>query len=241
MTVIEPMQRRAELAENLARVESRIVDAARAAGRQPSEVTLIAVTKYFPASDVQHLSALGVSDVGENKHQEAAAKAAACADLQVPVRWHYIGGLQSNKAAAVAAYADVVQSVDRPKLLAPLARGASDRGRVLDVMVQVSLDGAGAAELRAGASPADALRLADDIAAVEHLNLVGVMAVAPLQGDPRSAFERLAQVAEKIRAAHPQARAISAGMSGDLEEAIEFGATHVRVGSAILGNRPFIK
>lgn len=231
--------RRAELVGNLARVRARISEAALAAGRQPHEICLIAVTKFFPASDVRHLAALGITDVGENRHQEAEAKAAECADLTA-LRWHYIGGLQSNKAAAVARYADVVQSVDRPKLLPGLDRGAAERGRRLGVMVQICLDAPGADPDpgRAGISPPDAPRLADNIAEFENLDLLGVMAVAPLGENPASAFERLARVAAEIRRSHPGARAMSAGMSGDLEQAVQFGATHVRIGSAILGNRP---
>lgn len=236
---VDPQARRAELLGNLARVRTRITTAAEAAGRDPGEITLVAVTKFFPAADVRHLAALGITDVGENRHQEAEAKSAACADL-TSLRWHYIGGLQSNKAAAVARYADIVQSVDRAKLLPGLARGAADRGRELGVMVQVSLDQPGSVpdSQRAGVRPVDTLRLADAIAAEPHLRLLGVMAVAPLGEDPSPAFERLAEVAARVRQQHPDARAISAGMSGDLEAAIRIGATHVRIGSAILGNRP---
>ncbi|GAC1378739.1 MAG: YggS family pyridoxal phosphate-dependent enzyme [Marmoricola sp.] len=234
--------RRAVLEGNLARVRARIADAATAAHRDPAEITVIAVTKFFPAADVRHLADIGITDVGENRHQEAAEKAAACADL-TSLRWHYIGGLQSNKAASVARYADVVQSVDRVKLLPGLARGAAERGRILGVMVQVSLDlaDAGGSSARAGVLPSETLRLADAIAAESQLGLLGVMAVAPLGEDPAPAFERLARIAEEVRRNHPGATAISAGMSGDLEAAIRFGATHVRVGSAILGNRPLSK
>jgi pyridoxal phosphate enzyme (YggS family) len=238
--MIDPNTRRAELLGNLGRVRTRIADAAQAAGRNVEEITLVAVTKFFPASDVRHLAALGVTDVGENRHQEAEAKAAECADLD-SLRWHYIGGLQSNKAAAVARYADVVESVDRAKLLTGLSRGAAERGRDIGVLVQISLDPPLANDERAGVLPAEADRLADLVAAEAHLNLLGVMAVAPLGEDPAPAFERLARVAERLRRNHPAATVISAGMSGDLEDAIRFGATHVRVGSAILGNRPLSK
>ena len=232
--------RRAELAVNLGRVRRRIADAAESVGRRADEITLVAVTKYFPASDVRHLAALGITDVGENRHQEAEAKAAACADLDM-LRWHYIGGLQSNKAAAVARYADIVESVDRDKLLPGLDRGAAERGRDLGVLVQVSLDPATAGGQRAGVLPDEAAALADAVAAQPHLTLLGVMAVAPLGEDPAPAFERLEEVARRVRRDHPAATVISAGMSGDLEEAIRFGATHVRIGSAILGNRPLSK
>ncbi|MFC6153278.1 YggS family pyridoxal phosphate-dependent enzyme [Nocardioides yefusunii] len=222
------------LSERLATVRARIDDAVSAAGRT-DDVQLIVVTKYFPASDVRLLAGLGVTEVGENRHQEASEKSDECADLGLS--WHYIGGLQSNKAAAVARYASVVQSVDRPKLVAPLDRGAGESGRVVDVLLQVSLDDPGA-DHRAGVLPADLSALADQVAAAEHLRLRGLMAVAPLGEEPARAFERLAQVRASFLSDHPQARVLSAGMSGDLEEAVAHGATHVRVGSAILGPRP---
>ncbi|MGN6161665.1 MAG: YggS family pyridoxal phosphate-dependent enzyme [Marmoricola sp.] len=238
---VDPSVRRAELAANLASVRGRIADAAEAAGRGADEITLVAVTKFFPAADVRHLADLGVTDVGENRHQEAEAKAAACADL-TSLTWHYIGGLQSNKATAVARYADVVESVDRTKVLPNLARGAAERGRDLGVMVQVSLDPPDLADSRrAGIAPEGVLGLADAVAETPHLTLLGLMAVAPLGERPTPAFERLAEIAARLRVQHPRATALSAGMSGDLEDAIRFGATHVRVGSAILGNRPLSK
>ena len=232
------MARRQELAANLATVQARIEAACVAAGRDPAEVTLIVVTKFFPASDVRLLADLGVTDLGENRHQEAEAKAAECDD--VPVRWHFIGGLQSNKAAAVASYTDVVHSVDRAKLLDGLDRGAHERRIPLECLIQVSLyhpDATG----RSGADPVDVLELASLIGAAPHLTLRGVMGVAPLGGDPDDAFARLAEVAAVVRETDPSATWISAGMSGDLEQAISAGATHVRIGSAVLGERPAIK
>ncbi|HET8561527.1 MAG TPA: YggS family pyridoxal phosphate-dependent enzyme [Marmoricola sp.] len=232
------LQRRQELATNLAAVRDRIDSACAGAGRAPDEVTLVVVTKFFPASDVRLLADLGVSHVGENRHQEAEAKVAECADLSLS--WHFIGTLQSNKAAAVARYADVVESVDRSKLLRALARGAHERGRVLDCLVQVSLDPA-AASGRGGAAAPDVVPLAEEVLATEGLRLRGVMAVAPLGEPPLPAFEQLAEVAAAVRALEPAAGWISAGMSADLEEAIRCGATHVRIGSAVLGPRPPIK
>ncbi len=229
--------RRDEVATNLATVRDRIAEACRVAGRHPDEVTLTVVTKFFPASDVRLLADLGVDHVGENRHQEAQAKAAECADL--PMTWHFIGGLQSNKAAAVASYADVVESVDRPKLLPGLTSGAHRRDRVVDVLVQVSLDpDATARSGRAGAHPDEVERLAEQVVAAEGLRLRGVMAVAPLGADPVPAFVRLREVAERVRLVEPAATWVSAGMSGDLEAAVETGATHVRIGSAVLGGRP---
>ncbi|GAB3088532.1 YggS family pyridoxal phosphate-dependent enzyme [Nocardioides zeae] len=236
--------RRAELAAALAAVRRRVTDAAAAAGRAPDDVGLVVVTKFFPASDVRDLADLGVRDVGENRHQEAEAKAAECADLDL--RWHFIGGLQSNKAAAVAAYADVVESLDRAKLVGPLARGRAarlDRGEAegpLDCLVQVSLDAPGA-EHRAGCPPDRLAELCERVADDEHLRLAGLMAVAPLGEEPAAAFDRLASCAARVRADHPGATTLSAGMSGDLEEAVAAGATHVRVGSAVLGARPRVQ
>ncbi|MDO7869352.1 YggS family pyridoxal phosphate-dependent enzyme [Nocardioides jiangxiensis] len=229
-------ERRAELAANLAQVRARIAAATAAAGRPEGDVDLVVVTKFFPASDVRLLAGLGVTDVGENRHQEAEAKAAESRDLAL--RWHYIGGLQSNKAAAVAAYADVVESVDRPKLVGALDRGAA--GRSVDVLLQVSLDPPGR-DGRAGADPAELPVLAAAVGDAEHLNLRGLMAVAPLGEDPAAAFDRLARIWHDFLVDHPEATVLSAGMSGDLEQAIAAGATHVRVGSAVLGSRRTLK
>lgn len=229
------MSRRAELAANLGHVNERIAAACAAADRSVDEITLVVVTKFFPAADVRLLADLGVTTVGENRHQEAQEKQAECAGLGLS--WHFIGGLQSNKAAAVASYADVVESVDRAKLLAGLSRGAQERGRDLDVLVQVSLDPPTDSH-RNGCPPADVPALVERILGTEALRLRGVMAVAPLDADPLPAFGRLARVAADVRQLAPQATWMSAGMSGDLEEAVKAGATHLRIGSAVLGPRP---
>ncbi|RJL31231.1 YggS family pyridoxal phosphate-dependent enzyme [Bailinhaonella thermotolerans] len=233
--------RRDELSRNLAALEDRVAAACAAAGRAREEVTVIAVTKTYPASDVRLLAGLGVTDVGENRDQEAAPKAAECADL--PLTWHFVGQLQSNKARSVASYADVVHSVDRERLVGALSRAAVSAGRhggrELRCLVQVALDDD---PDRGGVRPEDALRLAGAIARAEGLALGGVMAVAPLGGDPGKAFGRLAEVARAVREEHPGARVISAGMSGDLEEAVAHGATHLRIGTALLGRRkPFVR
>ncbi|KAB2353280.1 YggS family pyridoxal phosphate-dependent enzyme [Actinomadura montaniterrae] len=227
-----PDERRAELAANLAEVRGRIAAACAAAGRDPAEVALIAVTKTFPASDVRLLAGLGLTDVGENRDQEARPKAAECADLSLT--WHFVGSLQTNKARAVASYADVVHSVDRSRLVAALSGAAARAGRTLRCLVQVSLD---EAEHRGGAAPAQVPALADEIAAAPGLELGGLMAVAPLGADPAPAFERLAALSADLRRNHPDARSVSAGMSGDLEQAIACGATHLRIGTALLGGR----
>ncbi|MEV5754176.1 YggS family pyridoxal phosphate-dependent enzyme [Actinoallomurus sp. NPDC052308] len=221
-----------QLTANLAAVRERVAKACAAAGRSVDEVTVIAVTKTFPASDVRLLSGLGVTDVAENRDQEASAKAAECRDL--PLRWHFVGQLQTNKVRSVASYSDVVHSVDRERLVTALSRAATQADRSLHCLVQVALDDA---EGRGGVRPGGVPALADAIASTPGLTLGGVMAVAPLGGDPAAAFGRLAEVAAALRAAHPGATMISAGMSGDLEEAVACGATHVRVGTALLGGR----
>ncbi len=228
------MSRSQEIATGLAGVRRRIEAASEAAGHD-APAGLVVVTKYFPPGDVRILADLGVTDVGENRHQEALQKAHDCSDLGL--RWHFIGGLQSNKAAAVAGYADVVESVDRAKLLSGLQRGAHERGATLDVLLQVSLDPPGSAG-RAGADPADLLSLAAAVGECGALRLRGIMAVAPLGEDPDTAFARLAGIRAEMLDRHPAATQVSAGMSGDLEAAIRHGATHVRVGSAVLGPRP---
>jgi pyridoxal phosphate enzyme (YggS family) len=226
--------RRDELAANLAALRSRIDAACAAAGRDPGELTLIAVTKTFPASDTRLLAELGITDVGENRDQDAAAKHAECADL--PLRWHFVGQLQRNKARSVATYADVVHSIDRPPLVEALSRAANAAGRELTALVQVSLDGPEASG-RGGAVPAAVEGLADAIAAAPALRLGGVMAVAPLGSSPEAAFASLGEIAAALRRRHPGADVVSAGMTGDLEAAIANGATHLRVGTALLGRR----
>lgn len=227
--------RTAELAANLAEVNARIDAACRSVGRDPAEVTLVVVTKTWPADDVRLLAGLGVRDVGENRDQEAAPKAAACTGLGL--RWHFVGQLQSNKAKSVVRYADVVHSVDRPHLVHALAAAADRAGRRVGCLVQVRLE---PVEGRGGAAPDDVLALADQIDGAAALVLLGVMAVAPLGEPPEPAFARLAEVAAAVRREHPGATWVSAGMSGDLEAAVAAGATHVRVGTAVLGGRPLL-
>lgn len=233
------MSRTEELAAGLARTRERTAAAARAAGRDPGDLTLVVVTKFFPADDVRRLAGLGVADAGESRDQEASSKAAELADLDL--RWHFVGQLQTNKARSVARYADVVHSVDRTRLAAALQAGAAHAGRRVGCFVQVDLAAGLGLDVDAGRGGAvgdDVLRVADAVAAGEHLALRGVMAVAPQGVEPARAFAELARTAERVRALHPGAVDVSAGMSGDLEEAVAAGATHLRVGSAILGSRP---
>jgi pyridoxal phosphate enzyme (YggS family) len=230
--------RLAELGTSLAAVRARIADACAAADRDPSEITLVAVTKTFPVSDIMLLSQLGVADIGENRDSEAAPKAAACAAAGLTVHWHFVGQLQVNKVASVARYADMVHSVDRSRLADALGRRSSAAGRVISCLVQVSLDDPAEQTGRGGAAAAEALELSAAIAASGSLRLAGVMGIAPLGQPARPAYGRLRQVAETVRAAYPNAQVISAGMSADMGEAIAEGATHVRIGTALLGGRP---
>jgi len=221
------------LSARLSAIDERIADAARQSGRDPGEITRIVVTKFHPAELVRELHALGVRELGENRQQELTAKSAALEDLE-DLRWHFIGQAQTNKAAAIRRASDVVHSVDRTRLADALHRAASD-DRVLDVLVQVNLtEDAG----RGGSTADDAEALAEHVLGLDSLRLRGVMAVAPLDEEPAAAFARLRAVADRIRLLAPDARWISAGMTGDFVEAIQAGATHLRIGSAITGPRP---
>jgi pyridoxal phosphate enzyme (YggS family) len=233
--------RKAQLAGNLATVEERIAAACTAAGRKREEVTLIVVTKTYPASDVRILSELGVRHVAENRDQDAAPKAAECSDL--PLSWHFVGQLQTNKVRSVVGYADVVQSVDRARLVTSLSKEAVRQEREVGCLIQVALDAdeSGRGE-RGGVGVGGIEELGDLVAGAPGLRLDGLMTVAPLTGPyagrELAAFERLMDLSTDLRSAHPAANMVSAGMSADLEQAVGAGATHVRVGTAVLGVRP---
>lgn len=229
-------ERRDMLAANLTSVQKRIADEAAAAGRDPGELTLIVVTKTFPASDVETLASLGVRHFGENRHPEAGDKASALAGLDLV--WHFIGHVQSNKAAAIASYADVVHSVDSVRLAHRLGTSAIAHDRVVTCLLQVSLDPPGQGQGRSGVLPDELPELADAVADTDGLRLGGLMGIAPLGGSARPAFELLARCWHELRAQHPDADILSAGMSGDFPEAIRAGATHLRIGSAVVGERP---
>jgi PLP dependent protein len=218
------------LAERLAAVREGVEDAARAAGRSPGELTTIVVTKFHPASLVRELAALGVRDIGENRHQEAAGKAAELSDLDLT--WHFIGQLQSNKARQVRRYAHVVHSIDRGSLVDAIA---SPDGHVIDCFVQVNLSDDPA---RGGVSATELEPLVERLLTAPGLKLLGVMGVAPLNEEPQRAFSRLHRESLRVRSLAPDADCISAGMSADYAAAIAEGATHLRIGSAITGNRP---
>ena len=232
--------RTAELAARLAAVQRRIDAAVEDSGRAGELPTLIVVTKFHPAADIRRLAALGVRDVGENRDQEASSKVAELAGLGL--NWHFVGQLQSKKAKSVAKYAHALHSVDRLLLVDGLVRAiAAEQERTgrgdLECFIQVSLDDDAGAH-RGGVAVTEVPLLAERLAAAAGLKLAGVMAVAPLGGSPEAAFEKLATISAALVAEHPGATAISAGMSQDLEAAIRFGATHLRIGSDILGSRP---
>ena len=226
-----------DLDESLRAVRARIDAAARAVARNPAAIALLAVSKTWPAADVRALAALGQSDFGENRAQELIGKAAELADL--PVRWHVVGQLQRNKAAVVARLGAVVHSVDRMSLAQALGRAGEAAQRPVDILLQVDLGGPeGVLGARGGADPGDVPGLADAVAELPGVRLCGLMAVAPREEEPGPAFARLAALADRVRADHPEAVELSAGMSSDLEEAVAAGATIVRVGTALFGRRP---
>ena len=238
--------RRAELASGLAKVQERIRAACMAAGRVREDVQLIVVTKFFPGADIEVLCELGVTDIGENRDQEASAKIASLPpEVRQRLQVHFIGQMQTNKARSVATYADTVHSIDRDKLVIALERAAAAAGRDIGALVQVNLDAiAGAGDVAGparGGIPLDGVaELANIVAAAPHLRLRGLMGVAPLGVEPGEVFTQLAIASRDLRSDHPGATWISAGMSADLESAVANGATHLRVGSAILGSRPLL-
>ena len=219
-----------ELADRLAAAQSAVADAARQAGRDPAGITTVVVTKFHPAGLVRELADLGVRDFGENRHQDAGPKAAQLTDLDL--RWHFVGQLQSKKARAALEYASVVHSVDRASLIAAID-GARPTG--VDVFIQLNLTDDPA---RGGVQPADLEPLAQSVLEASGVRLLGLMAVAPLDEQPRAAFARVRAASERLRALAPDATFLSMGMSGDFREAVLEGATHLRIGTAITGNRP---
>jgi len=216
-----------EIASNLAIVQDKIEAAAKAAHRSSDEITLIAVTKTFPISDVHILASLNIDHYGENRDGDAAPKAAAVAGT-----WHFQGQIQSNKLKSIASWANVIHSLDEIRHIQALDKVTADR---IGVFLQVSLDGA---QGRGGAQPSDLSELADAVMGSAHLDLLGLMAVAPLDVSSDEAFEKLATIHSDFKGSYPEAKYLSAGMSNDFESAIIHGATHIRVCSSILGSRP---
>ena len=222
--------RKAELSESLADVRARILDATAKASRRLEEVTLIAVTKTYPASDVEILHQLGVTDFGENRSAEGLEKSAL-----VSAHWHFQGQIQSNKIAAISSWAQTVHSLDDLSHVAKFDRAVGEiPGKRLNIFIQISLDGDTS---RAGVRGDDLLSLGQAISSTKNLDLVGLMVVPPVQAEPEKAFSEVAELAQRFRQEFPKAQSLSAGMSGDYEIAIAHGATHIRVGSQILGPR----
>ena len=228
------MSRKDQILSNLELVKEKISAAAQAAGRSPSEITLIAVTKTFPVSDLEILYELGVRNFGENRDQEAAPKVGV---LPADITWHFQGGIQSNKLKSISNWASVIHSVDKFKYAQMISQFSV--GKTKEIFIQVSLDTL--PQSREGVDPADLMQLAEQIRSLPNLEVKGLMAVAPLDQPTEQAFVRLQQIQQKFIQLYPAASSLSSGMSGDYELAISLGATHVRIGSSILGNRSPIK
>lgn len=229
MVMSEP-DRKAELAHSLADVHARVLKATTQASRKNGEITLIAVTKTYPVSDVVILKELGVTDFGENRSAEGLEKSAL-----VPARWHYQGQIQSNKIAAISAWAQIVHSLDDLSHVPKFERAVGEiSGKQLDMFIQLSLDGDSS---RAGVRGDQLMALGQALVSSQHLNLIGLMVVPPVEAEPEKAFAEVAEIAQRFRRDFPMAQSLSAGMSADFEIAIAYGATHIRVGSQILGPR----
>ena len=228
------MSRKDQILSNLESVKEKISAAAQAAGRSPNEITLIAVTKTFPVSDLEILHELGVRNFGENRDQEAAPKVGA---LPADITWHFQGGIQSNKLKSISNWASVIHSVDKFKYAQMISQFSV--GKTKEIFIQVSLDTL--PQSREGVDPADLMQLAEQIMSLPNLEVKGLMAVAPLDQPTEQAFVRLQQIQQRFIQLYPAASSLSSGMSGDYELAISLGATHVRIGSSILGNRSPIK
>ena len=242
--------REAELATALAALKARLAGAAESAGRDVGDIELLPITKFFPATDVAILWRLGCRSFGESREQEASAKIAEfdrLADVPAaapPARWHMVGQIQRNKAKAIAAWADTVHSLSTAKVIAALDRAVAQamaEGRRVNpvrVFVQISLDGdtdRGGVDI---GDPAGVDAICGQVADAEGLDLVGLMAIPPLGADPDEAFAALAVEHRRVLTNHPGATQLSAGMSGDLEAAVRHGSTCVRVGTALMGQRP---
>lgn len=227
------MNRSDQLAENLSKINHQIESACQKANRSINEITVVAVTKFFPSNDVEILAQLGIKDVGENKDQEAKEK---FRQVKSNLNWHFVGQLQTNKVKSVLQYADFVHSVDRLRLAKEIRRVSINLDHSIKIFIQVDLGGDD--PNRGGVDPAGLLELASEIAAGENLELAGLMAVAPLGEDAREAFARLSEIRREFLKEFPSATLLSIGMSEDFEIAIEFGATHLRIGSLLLGVRP---
>jgi pyridoxal phosphate enzyme (YggS family) len=224
-------ERREFISASLQDVKSRIASAAHLAGRDLAEITLIAVTKTYPASDVAILRDLGQSNFGENRTEEGSVKS-----LEVPGIWHYQGQVQSRKLREIASWANVIHSLDQVSHIEKLNRICEETGKKIGVFIQLSLDGA---PDRGGVVEQDLAGLGDAIAVSSGLELNGVMCVPPVEYEHQLAFAEIAQIHQRFTSRFPSAKLLSAGMSSDFEIAIAHGATHIRVGSQILGSRTY--
>jgi len=228
------MSRKTEIEENLNQVRQKITDAAAKSGRNPNEINLIVVTKTFPISDLEILYSLGVREFGENRDQEASVKAKA---LPQDINWHFQGGIQSNKLKSICSWASVIHSVDQFKYAKIISEQPSVKAR--QIFIQVSLDEP--PESRGGVDPAKLIELANQISSLPNIKVLGLMAVGPVDREIEPAFARLQQIQAGFLTDFKDAVFLSSGMSGDYELAISYGATHLRIGSSILGNRAPIK
>lgn len=224
------LDRKEELSRSLSDVQARIHDATARVLRKTEEITLVAVTKTYPVSDVEILRQLGVTNFGENRSAEGLEKSAL-----VSAHWHFQGQIQSNKIAAISSWAHTVHSLDDLSHVAKFDRAVGEiPEKRLNIFIQISLDGD---STRAGVRGDDLIAMGQAISSAKNLDLVGLMVVPPVQAEPEKAFSEVAEIAQRFRSGFPTAQWLSAGMSGDYEIAIAHGATHIRVGSQILGPR----
>jgi pyridoxal phosphate enzyme (YggS family) len=228
------VNRKQQIEENLNQIRKNIATAAAKSGRNPDEIKLIVVTKTFPISDLEILYSLGIREFGENRDQEASEKAEA---LPPDINWHFQGGIQSNKLKSICKWAAVIHSVDQFKYAQIISE--QRRAKPIEIFIQVSLDQP--PESRGGVDPAKLIELANQISALPNLKILGLMAVGPVDQEVEPAFARLQQIQATFLTHFKDAVFLSSGMSGDYEMAISYGATHLRIGSSILGIRAPIK
>ena len=222
-----------ELTNNLTEVNQRINIAAKKVSRSVDEITLITVTKTFPTSDIEILYQIGLRDFGENRDQEASKKVS---NLPKDIRWHFQGQIQSNKLKSITSWASCIHSVDQLRYAQLISQLIGDAK--MPIFIQVSLDKT--SKNRAGVEPDELIKMATQVSELPGISLQGLMAVAPLDMAAELAFTKLAKIREVFLTSFPTAKSLSIGMSGDYETAIEYGATHIRIGSSILGNRASI-
>ncbi len=218
------IERKKEIADALASVRAEI----------PQHVTLIVVTKTFPASDVEILYGLGERNFGENRDSEGAEKSALLPD---DAQWHFQGGIQSNKLRSIVTWSDYIHSLDEVSHAEKISTLALEMNKKQNCFIQINLDSDQRNETRSGIERSELTRFVDQISQFSGINIVGIMGVGPLNGDPRPAFVELQSASHELQKVVPGATFISGGMSGDFHIALEYGATHVRIGSSILGSR----